>query len=49
MYHINMRIEWNQDKNNLLKESRGVSCLLGPHAPLSVFKLLTDIYDICII
>ena len=25
MYHINMRIEWNQDKNNLLKESRGVS------------------------
>ena len=25
MYHINMRIEWNQDKNNLLKESRRVS------------------------
>ena len=25
MYHINMRIEWNQDKNNLLKETRGVS------------------------
>lgn len=25
MYHINIRIEWNQDKNNLLKETRGVS------------------------
>ena len=25
MYHINVRIEWNQDKNNLLKETRGVS------------------------
>lgn len=25
MYYINMRIEWNQDKNNLLKETRGVS------------------------
>ena len=25
MYHINMRSDWNQDKNNLLKESRGVS------------------------
>ena len=25
MYHINMWIEWNQDKNNLLKETRGVS------------------------
>ena len=25
MYYINIRIEWNQDKNNLLKESRGVS------------------------
>ena len=25
MYYINIRIEWNQDKNNLLKETRGVS------------------------